>query len=119
MMIGWIALVAGAAITFAAVAMTLAGVFLTASWRNLAMLNFTIEPHILEPHVPKGTQLDLFNGRTYVSLVGFRFLHTRVRGWTIPFHVNFEEINLRFYVRRKADDGWRRMLAWFKQHGVA
>ncbi len=74
--------------------------FLTAEWRHLAMLNYEIDPVILRPFVPSGTELDSWNGKTYVSIVGFLFLKTRVRGLAIPFHQNFEEINLRFYVRR-------------------
>ena len=69
--------------------------FLRAEWRNLVMLNYVVEPALLEPFVPKDTQLDAWRGRTYVSLVGFMFVDTRVLGVPIPFHRNFEEINLR------------------------
>ena len=79
------------------------------------MINYEIDPAILLPHVPRGTELDSWGGRTFVSLVGFRFLKTRIVGAPIPFHVNFEEINLRFYVRRKADDGWRRGVVFVKE----
>jgi len=74
--------------------------FLTAEWRSLAMLNYVVQPDLIAPLVPPGTEPDLFEGRTYVSLVGFRFLRTRVLGLGIPFHEAFEEVNLRFYVRR-------------------
>ena len=74
--------------------------FLTAAWRRLALFNFRIAPEILNPFVPAHTELDLWNNTCYVSLVGFMFLNTRVRGIKIPFHVNFEEVNLRLYVRR-------------------
>ena len=94
---------------------SLSPVFLTAEWRHLAMLNFEIDPKILAPLVPAGTELDFWNSKTYVSIVAFRFLKTRVRGIAFPFHRNFEEINLRFYVRRKADDGWRRAVVFIKE----
>ena len=90
-------------------------VFLTAEWRYLAMLNFEIEPSVLAPYVPAGTELDVWNGRHLVSVVGFRFLKTRVFGIPIPFHRNFEEVNLRCYVRRKADEGWRRGVVFIKE----
>ncbi len=90
-------------------------IFLTAKWRYLAMLNYEIEPYVLAPFVPAGTELDFWNGKTFVSLVGFLFQKTRVRGIPIPFHQNFEEVNLRFYVRRKADDGWRRGVVFIKE----
>ncbi len=89
--------------------------FLTAEWRHLAMLNFEIAPSVLAPYVPAGTELDLWNGRHLVSMVGFRFLKTRVLGIPIPGHRNFEEVNLRFYVRRRAEDGWRRGVVFIKE----
>jgi uncharacterized protein len=90
-------------------------VFLTARWQYLAMLNYEIEPAVLAPLVPQGTELDSFGGKTFMSIVAFLFLDTRVGGISIPFHRNFEEINLRFYVRRKADDGWRRGVVFIKE----
>jgi hypothetical protein len=77
-----------------------AGIFLTAEWRYVSMLNFEIEPAVLTRFVPKGTELDESRGRHFVSLVGFLFLDTHVLGVPAFFHRNFEELNLRFYVRR-------------------
>ncbi len=73
--------------------------FLKAEWRKLVMFNYAVEPALLHPYVPPHTQLDLWKGTCYVSLVGFMFQNTRVKGFKIPFHINFEEINLRFYVK--------------------
>ncbi len=89
--------------------------FLTAEWKHLAMLNYEIAPSVLAPYVPVGTELEVWNGRHLVSVVGFRFLRTRVLGIPIPFHRNFEEVNLRFYVRRKAEDGWRRGVVFIQE----
>ena len=90
-------------------------VFLTAEWRHLAMLNFEVDPALVRPLVPAGTELDDYHGRTFVSLVGFMFLNTRVLGIAIPRHRDFEEVNLRFYVRRRASDGWRRAVVFVKE----
>jgi uncharacterized protein len=90
-------------------------IFLTAEWRYLAMLNYEIDPAMLVPFVPAGTELDFWNNRAFVSLVGFLFQNTRVYGIPIPFHRHFEEVNLRFYVRRKSDDGWRRGVVFIKE----
>src|SRR6476646_7969159 len=79
--------------------------FLTAEWENLLMLNYAVDPSLLEPFVPAGTELDAFEGKTYLSLVGFEFNRTRVLGFAVPFHQNFEEVNLRFYVRRGSKRG--------------
>jgi len=90
-------------------------VFLTAEWRQLAMLNYVIDPRILASLVPVGTELDYWNGNAFVSMVGFLFQDTQLLGVPIPFHRNFEEVNLRFYVRRKAPDGWRRGVVFIKE----
>lgn len=74
--------------------------FLKANWENLIMANYEIEPFILEPYLPKGVELDFFNDKTYVSLVGFMFKKTKLFGVPIPFFGSFEEINLRFYVKK-------------------
>jgi uncharacterized protein YqjF (DUF2071 family) len=89
--------------------------FLTAQWRHLAMLNYDIDPGVLAPFLPAGTELDRFEGRVIVSLVGFLFLKTRVMGIPIPFHRDFEEVNLRFYVRRRANGGWRRAVVFIRE----
>lgn len=90
-------------------------VFLSAEWRNLAMINYAIDPAALGPLVPAGTELDSFGGVTYVSLVGFQFLKTRVMGIPFPFHRNFEEVNLRFYVRARSAEGWRRGVVFVRE----
>lgn len=82
--------------------------FLTAQWRNLLMLNYEVSPDVLQPYLPPGTELDLWQGKVLVSMVGFRFLDTRVLGIKWPWHVNFDEVNLRFYVRRFDGSQWKR-----------
>lgn len=89
--------------------------FLTAEWRDLAMLNFAIDPAILAPLVPRGTELDSWHATTYVSLVGFRFLRTRLLGLPVPWHRDFEEVNLRFYVRRREGGELRRGVVFIRE----
>ena len=90
-------------------------VFLTADWRNLAMLNYEVDSRLLLPFVPRNTEFDLWNGRAFVSLVGFQFLKTKVLGISIPFHRNFDEINLRFYVKREEGNEIRRGVVFIKE----
>ncbi|MFV0338209.1 MAG: YqjF family protein [Chthoniobacterales bacterium] len=90
-------------------------IFLRAEWRYLAMLNYVVDADLLEPFVPAGTELDYYNGETFVSVVGFRFLNTRVFGIPFPFYINFEEVNLRFYVRRKVSGEWRRGVVFIRE----
>jgi hypothetical protein len=79
------------------------------------MLNYEVDPALLARHVPAGTELDLWQGRCLVSVVGFMFLRTRVLGLPIPGHRDFEEVNLRFYVRHPAADGWRRGVVFIRE----
>ncbi len=79
------------------------------------MANFEVAPEILQPRLPNGVALDLQNGKCFVSLVAFMFLDTRVLGLPIPFHVNFEEVNLRFYVKRETPEETRRGVTFVKE----
>lgn len=79
--------------------------FLTARWENLILLNFDCPAGLLRPHVPAGTRLDAWRGAHVLSLVGFLFADTRLLGLPVPFHRTFEDVNLRFYVRRPMPDG--------------
>jgi len=90
-------------------------VFLTADWRDLVMANYEVPPTALIPLLPAGTELDAWNGRNFLSLVGFCFLNTRVWNIAFPFHRDFEEVNLRFYVRRKAGNEWRRGVVFIQE----
>lgn len=90
-------------------------IFLSACWRDLLLLNYEVEPELLRPYVPAGTQLDLFEGRALVSIVGFQFLQTRLLGWPIPGHRNFPEINLRLYVVREEKEELRRGVVFIRE----
>lgn len=82
--------------------------FLKAEWRKLIMANYAVDPELLKPYLPAHTELDLFNGKCYVSLVGFMFRNTRLKGVRVPLHINFEEVNLRFYVHHTGKDSLRK-----------
>ncbi|MCD9616979.1 YqjF family protein [Chryseobacterium gleum] len=89
--------------------------FLKAEWRKLAIINYEINPEILLPYLPQGTELDFYKGRCYVSLVGFMFLNTKLLELPVPFHRNFEEVNLRFYVKKKEKGAWKRGVVFIKE----
>ncbi len=69
------------------------------------MINYELDPGILDPFLPSGTKIDLYNGKCLVSMIGFLFTKTKVKGFSIPFHQTFTEVNLRFYVTRTMADG--------------
>jgi len=84
-------------------------IFLSAEWRDLVMCNYSVDEALLRKYVPKGTSLDSYGGKIYLSVVGFRFLSTKLAGVVgVPFHRDFDEVNLRFYVRRKEGGQERR-----------
>ncbi|MDI1242701.1 MAG: DUF2071 domain-containing protein [bacterium] len=89
--------------------------FLTARWQDLIMANYEVDPSLLESRLPTGTSIDLHEGKCFVSLVGFMFLDTRVLDFLVPFHVNFEEVNLRFYVVRETEAEVRRGVVFVKE----
>jgi len=79
--------------------------FLQAHWSNVAIVSYAVPPELLSPYLPKGCQLDTLRGVSYVSLVAFEFDEVKVKGWSIPFHTSFPEVNLRFYVRHGDERG--------------
>ncbi len=90
-------------------------VFLKANWENIIMANYEIDPEILIPFLPKGVSLDLFNGKAYISLVGFMFKKTKLFNIPIPVLGTFEEINLRFYVIRKEGNQIKRGVVFINE----
>jgi hypothetical protein len=91
-------------------------IFLSTEWRDLLMLNYEIDPALLQRFVPSGTELDSFEGRTYVSLVGLRFARTKLFGLiSVPFHTDFDEVNLRIYVRRREGSEVRRGVMFIRE----
>lgn len=93
----------------------MSSVFLSAQWLKLAMANYAIDPSALKAHLPARTELDEWNGTCYISLVGFMFVDTKVKGIPVPFHRDFEEVNLRFYVRYKDGNIWKRGVVFIKE----
>ena len=89
--------------------------FLNAEWRKLSFANYEVNPSFLSKYVPPGTELDLWEGKCFVSLIGFMFLNTKILGIKVPFHINFEEVNLRFYVKRFENNTWKRGAVFIKE----
>lgn len=89
--------------------------FLQAEWKNLIMANYEVNAEVLKPFLPRYTALDHYEGKTFVSLVGFMFANTRVLGVRVPFHINFEEVNLRFYVKHQDKDEEKRGVVFIKE----
>jgi len=88
---------------------------LTATWQNLVMVNYEADAGVLARYLPRGTELDSWGGTTFLTIVGFQFRDTRICGVPIPWHGSFEEINLRFYVRRVLPEGVRRGVVFIRE----
>lgn len=89
--------------------------FLTAEWRKLAVINYEVNPETLEKYLPNDVELDFWQGKCLVSVVGFMFLNTKLLGVSVPFYKNFEEVNLRFYVKKLEDGKWKRGVVFIKE----
>jgi uncharacterized protein len=89
--------------------------FLSARWENIIMANYEVKAGLLQPYLPPGLELDHFHNKMYVSLVGFMFKRTRLFHIPIPFLGTFEEINLRFYVKRIQDDTIKRGVVFINE----
>ncbi len=79
------------------------------------MYNYEVPPELLIPYLPKNTELDLYNGKAYISVVGFMFNNTKVFGIQWPFHTNFEEVNLRFYIKYYDGVKWKRGVSFISE----
>lgn len=86
---------------------------LSAEPRNLVMINYEVDPSLLERRLPRGLELDLWDGKALLSLVGLLSLRASVFG--LPLGRRFEQVNLRFYVRRVVGGELRRSVFFIKE----
>ncbi|MGB7394785.1 MAG: DUF2071 domain-containing protein [Pricia sp.] len=89
--------------------------FLQAEWRKLAFVNYVVDKNVLSTYLPAGTEFDLWNGKCFVSLVGMMFKNTRLLGVKVPYHIDFEEVNLRFYVKRLENGVYKKGVVFVKE----
>ena len=90
-------------------------IFLSARWEYLAMFNYEVDAAILKPHLPPYTEIDFYNGKAIVSVVGFLFNNTKVLGIKWPGFINFEEVNLRYYIKYFDGINWRRGVGFISE----
>ena len=90
-------------------------IFLSARWEYLTMFNYDVDAAILQPHLPPYTELDLYKGKAIVSVVGFLFNNTKVMGIKWPSFINFEEVNLRYYIKYFDGKTWRRGVGFISE----
>ncbi|HEU4346609.1 MAG TPA: DUF2071 domain-containing protein [Actinoplanes sp.] len=72
--------------------------WLVQSWRDLAFLHWPLDPAVVAPLLPPGTEPDTLDGVTYGGLIGFRMTGLGPgRGPGIPYLGTFCETNVRLY----------------------
>ncbi len=91
------------------------GTFLSARWEYLAMFNYEVDEALLKPHLPPYTELDFYNGKAIMSVVGFLFNNTSVMGIKWPGFINFEEVNLRYYIKYFDGTNWIRGVGFISE----
>lgn len=71
---------------------------MTQSWRHITFLHWRVDPDVVRPLLPLGTEPDVFDGAAHVGLVAFRVTWVRMgTGPLLPFGNSFDEINVRTY----------------------
>lgn len=79
------------------------------------MANYEVSRDVLTSYLPHGVELDDYEDKFFVSLVGFMFKQTSLFGIPVPFLGTFEEINLRFYVKRVEGDVIKRGVVFINE----
>ena len=88
---------------------------LTAYWTNLLAATFEADETLLNKFLPRGTELNTWHGKYLISIVAFMFSKPAILNISAPFYRSFEEINLRFYVRYKENDQWKKGVVFIKE----
>jgi len=73
---------------------------LTMDWEDLAFLHWPVAASALQPLLPPGLEVELYDGSAWLGVVPFRMARTRLR-WLPPLPTThaFPELNVRTYVR--------------------
>ena len=68
-------------------------------WLDLVFLHWEITPQEIRPHLPRGVELDLYDGTAWLGIVPFDMKGVTRRGFPAPRWLSdFPEINVRTYV---------------------
>jgi uncharacterized protein YqjF (DUF2071 family) len=79
---------------------------LVQEWRDLTFMHWEVEPEALMPHIPKGLEIDLFQGKAYVGTIPFVMKNVRPRMLPpLPGVSTFPEFNIRTYVTKNGKPG--------------
>lgn len=68
--------------------------FTLQSWRDVVFLHWRVDPDVVAPLLPPGTEPDLVDGTTWIGVVGLRMTDLRVGPVPYP---SFLELNIRLY----------------------
>jgi uncharacterized protein YqjF (DUF2071 family) len=69
------------------------------SWRDLLFVHQPLAPEILRARLPRGLDIDTFDGTGWLTLIPFAIVASRPVGVPRALSMDFLEVNLRTYVR--------------------
>ena len=88
------------------------------SWLDVAFLHWRYDPAIVRPLVPRGLELDLYDGAAWIGLVPFTIEGlTLPHAPAVPYLSNFPETNVRTYATDRT--GGRGSLVLLPRCGAA
>ena len=72
-------------------------------WEHVLFANWTVDPTVVEPHLPERLTVDTYEGDAYLSVVPFRNVDVRPTWLPDGVGLPLPELNLRTYVRLEDD----------------
>lgn len=73
---------------------------MTQTWNDLLFAHWPVAADVLREKIPKGFELDQFEGQAWVGIVPFYMTNVSPRGVpNVPWMSEFAELNVRTYVR--------------------
>lgn len=79
---------------------------MTQKWNDLLFMHFPVSQNILAAQLPKGIELDTFEGNAWISITPFRVTNMHFRNMPpLPLIHSFIEINVRTYVKKNGVPG--------------
>lgn len=75
-------------------------------WNKVLLAHWPLRPEELQPYIPQGMELDLWEGQAWLSLLPFYVSGLRLRGTPpFPWISTFAELNARTYVTCEGKPG--------------
>lgn len=71
---------------------------LSQRWSDVVFVHWRVAPEVVAPHLPAGCVPDVFDGSSWIGLIGFRMSRSAFLGGPpVPWLGDFPEVNVRLY----------------------